>query len=170
MAETIEQKLAQAVLQKPIDISVGSLKYTIAPPSVATLILASEAVSRLPHIKLDANKVVEETLSVAKECRPIGEVVAILILGARHLTDTVVRREKKPHSLLWGLIKWTTDKEEQVTIDKKGELTDKLLEELTPEQLYLLLAQILTKMQIQDFFGLTTFLTEVNLLRPTKVD
>ncbi len=170
MAETIEQKLAQAVLQLPIEINVGTEKYTIAPPSVATLILASEAVSRLPHIKLDPNKVVEEALCVAKECRPIGEVVAILILGARHLEETVVRREKKPHRLLWGLIKWETEQETEVRINKKEELTDKLLDSLTPEQLYLLLAQILTKMQIQDFFGLTTFLTEVNLLRPTKVD
>lgn len=166
MADTIEKKVAEAILQQPIEISVGTHTYTIAPPSIATLIMASEAVSRLPHLKLDTEKVVEETLSVAKDCRAMGEIVAILILGAKRLRERNVRRVKRQYRLFRGLIKFCTYKD----VDEKEQLTDELLETLTPEELYLLLAQILTKMQIQDFFGLTTFLCEINLLRQTKVD
>lgn len=167
---TIEQKTAEAVLQKDITLTVGEKTYTMAPPSVATLILASEAISTLPKVHLDGNRVAEEALNIAKDCRPIGDVLAILMLGARNLTTTEKRTVKRPHRLLWGLIKWTTEKEEEVTIDKKAELASSLMGDHTPQEIYLMLAQLLTKMQIQDFFGLTTFLTEVNLLRTTKVD
>ncbi len=166
MADTIEKKVAEAILQKPIEVEVGTHKYTIAPPSIATLIMASEAVARLPHIKLDAEKVVEEALSVAKDCRAVGEIVAILILGAKRLKEHNVQRVKRRHSLVRGYIHWTTFE----VVDEKERLSNELLDTLSPEELYLLLAQILTKMQIQDFFGLTTFLCEINLLRQTKVD
>lgn len=62
MAEekTIEQKAAETILQTPVEVKVGSKTYMTAPPSTATLILASEAVSRLPHVVLDPKNVVEE--------------------------------------------------------------------------------------------------------------
>lgn len=173
MAETIEQKVAEAVLQKPIEITVGEKKFSIAPPSVATIILVSEAVSKMPHFKLDPSKVVEEALSVAKDCRPLGDILATLILGARHVDErrVVVKTVRKTHRLFFGLIRWESKKTQNIEVSSKDALAEELLETLSPGDLYLLLAQILTKMQIQDFFGLTTFLTEVNLLRQTtKVD
>lgn len=173
MAETIEQKVAEAVLQKPIEITVGEKKFSIAPPSVATLILVSEAVSKMPHFKLDPSKVVEEALSVAKDCRPLGDILATLILGARHVDErrVVVKPVRKEHRFFFGLIRWESMKMQSVEVSSKDDLAEELLLTLSPGDLYLLLAQILTKMQIQDFFGLTTFLTEVNLLRQTtKVD
>ena len=75
--KTIEQKTAGAILEKPVEIVIGGKTYQAAPPSTATLILVSEAVSQLPKIALDAEKIVEETLSVAKDCRILGEIVAI---------------------------------------------------------------------------------------------
>ena len=68
MAEekTIEQKAAETILQTPVEVKVGSKTYMTAPPSTATLILASEAVSRLPHVVLDPKNVVEESLSSQK--------------------------------------------------------------------------------------------------------
>lgn len=168
MEQTIEQKVAQTVLQKPEEIKVGDRTYTIAPPSVATLILASGAISRLPHIKLDENKVLEETLSVAKDCTELGNIAAILILGAKHIDDIEESRhtEKKRH--LWGL--FSTKHTVVTTETKKSRLCRELLEELTPRELYNLIAQVLQKMQVGDFFGVTTFLTEINLMRPTKVE
>ena len=57
-----------------------------------------------------------------------------------------------------------------IPIDRKAELAKELLEDVEPKALNLIVSQILSKMQIADFFGLTTFLTELNLLHPRKVE
>lgn len=168
MEKTIEEKVAQTILQQPEEMTIGGKTYTIAPPSVATLILVSGGVSRLPHLHLDEDKVIEETLSVAKDCQELGDIAATLILGAKHINDIVESRhtEKKRH--MWGLFstKHTVVKYET----KKERLSRELLEDTTPRDLHNIIAQTLLKMQVGDFFGLTTFLTEINLMRPTKVE
>lgn len=168
--KNIEQKVAETILQQADEITVGEKTYKTAPPSVATLILASEAVSRLPQLKLSAENVVEECLSVARDCRAIGEIIAIMILGAKHITEKKITPQTRCKRYLWGLIKRERTVNVETVVDKKAELAQQLLEDTTPSELYLLFARLLQKMQIQDFFGLTTFLTEINLLRQTKVD
>lgn len=168
MGQTIEQKAAQTILQQPEEIVVGDKTYTVAPPSVATLILVSGAVSRLPHIRLDDKRVLEETLSVAKDCTELGDIAAILILGAKHINDIEERRQMQKKRHLWGL--FHTSQTVVVAETKKERLSRELLEELTPGDLYRLIIKIIQKMQVGDFFGLTTFLTEINLMHPTKVE
>ena len=86
MNKTIEQTVAETILEQPFEVKVGEKSYQVAPASTATLILVSEAISQLPHIALDTEKVVEETLSIAKDCRILGDIAAILILGAKSIT------------------------------------------------------------------------------------
>lgn len=170
MDKTIEQKVSETILQQSEEITVGKKKYKTAPPSVATLILASEAVSSLPNYVLDPNNLVGESLSVAKDCRALGDIVAILILGAKHITERVKKPKTIEKRYLYGLIKRKKVIEIEQVIDRKQELAKELLEEITPRELYLLTANLLQKMNIGDFFGLTTFLIEINLLRQTKVE
>lgn len=167
--KTIEQKVAETILQQTSEIVVGDKKYTAAPPSTATLILVSEAISHLPHVVLDPNNIVEESLAIAKDCSVLGDVVAIFILGAKNLTETVKRREVKEKRFLWGLFRRKYEIEAAQVIDRKAELAKELLENLTPAELHNLTASLLQRMDLSDFFGLTTFLTEINLLRQTKV-
>lgn len=164
--KTIEQKTAGAILEKTVEITIGSKAYQAAPPSTATLILVSEAVSRLPKIILDTEKVVEETLSVAKECRILGEIVAILILGARNINARKKAPQIKEKRYLWGLIKV----KRTVAIEEKDILAREALETMTPRELNTAVTRLLSEMQIADFFGLTTFLTEINLLHPRNVE
>lgn len=50
--QTIESKVASAILERPVaSIELDGVKYDIAPPSIATLILVSEIVSTLPEMK-----------------------------------------------------------------------------------------------------------------------
>lgn len=168
MEKTIEERTANAILQQPEDIKVGDKTYKVAPPSLATLILVSEAVSRLPVIKLDDKKVMQETLSVAKDCRELGNIAAILIIGAKHINDEVKRQQTKRRSLLWGL--FHTTRTETIIETRKEALSRELLEDVTPRELHDIIAQILLQMEVGDFFGLTTFLTEINLTRKTKVE
>lgn len=168
--KTIEEKVAESILQKPIEITVGGRKYTTAPPSTATLILVSEAVSRLPRFVLDPQKLVEESLFVAKDCRILGDIVAILLLGAKGLTERVKTVKTVERRFLFGLIRRKKTVEIEEVIDHKAELARELLENLRPTELYGLTASLLQRMELGDFFGLTTFLIEINLLRQTKVE
>ena len=168
--KNIETLASEAILQKDVEIKVGNRTFKAAPPSTATLILVSEAVSRLPHIKLEETRLVEESIAVAKDCREIGDVAAILLLGARHLTETVTEAHTVRKPRLWGLYHTTEVITVTRTIDRKAELSKELLETLTPSELNYLIVELLKKMQLTDFFGLTTFLTEINLLRQTKVE
>lgn len=160
MRKTVESKVAETVLQRPGEIIVRDMVFRVAPPSVATLILASEAISKLPDIRLNGENIASESLYVAKDCRVIGEVIAILMLGAKGLEETRSVVEKS----LLGLKK----AEREVTIDHKAELTKKLLEDLEPRELHEVLAKLLGTLQIGDFFGLTASLIEINLLRQTR--
>lgn len=168
--KSIEQTVAETVLEKPFEVKVGKKIYQVAPASTATLILVSEAISQLPHISLDAEKIVEETLSVAKDCRFLGDIAAILILGAKSITETIKSPQIKKKRYLWGLITFTREEVVEVTVDKQAELARELLENTTPKELNSIISEILSRMQIADFFGLTTFLTELNLLHPRKVE
>lgn len=184
MSETIEQKVSETILQKMQEVTIGGATYQVAPPTTSTLILASEHISKLPSIKLDGDKILVETLYIAKDCRVLGDIVAILILGAKGLTEIVKVPEIVEKTIekivyeeyLYGLIKRpkiitetiSETVEKEVTIDRKAELAKKLLDEIPPLELNDLMAVLLRKMQISDFFGFTTSLIEINLLRQTR--
>lgn len=150
MGKTIESKAAKTILQKPEIIKVGNETFEVAPPSTATLILLSEAVSKLPDYKLDEDRLFTEVLATAQDCKALGEIGAILILGAKRINE---RRK------LFGIINRKSEKDR---------LAQKLLTDLTPRELNEVIAKILQSLEIGNFFGLTTSLTEVNLLRRTR--
>ena len=150
--DTLENKTARTVLQQAVTVEIGDENYDVAPPTIATLILASAAISQLPKIKLDNEKIASECLSIAKDCEVLGEIVAILILGAKGLKES--RRS------FFGL--------KTIEIDKQADLAKKILCELSPKQLHDLFAKLLTGMDLAFFFATTASLIEINLLRATK--
>lgn len=164
--QTIESKVAAAILEKPIaTIELEGVKYNIAPPSISTLILVSEIVSTLPQIENVPNdKIVYSALHHAKDFKQLGDIVAVLILGAKGLTDTVTRKVVKKR--FFGLIKSET--EETVTIDRKAELAKIVLDNIRPSVMLNIIVRRLNDLEIGDFFGITTSLSETNLLKPTK--
>lgn len=83
--QTIESKVASAILERPVaSIELEGVKYDIAPPSIATLILVSEIVSTLPEVKpVSGDKILYSVLHIAKDYRALGDIVAVLILGAK---------------------------------------------------------------------------------------
>lgn len=156
MKGKVESRTAETILQQPLEVMVGEETYTVAPPSTATLILVSELVARLPRVSMKPDNYISESLAMAKDCRILGEIVATLMLGALRLKKSRRRAEKR---FLW---------EVKRPKDELQELADKLLEEITPKQLHNLAVQLLSRMEIEDFFSLTASLMDVNLTRPTK--
>ena len=162
---TLEQKAADTILQRAAKVNIGGKEYEAAPPSIATLILVSEAVSRLPQRKLDDKSIVSECLAVAKDCRPLGDIAAIMILGARHIND----KTNDPHTEQKGWFRRLFSRKSK-TVTKKEALAQEIIDTYTPSELHGLITMLLQRMDLADFFALTTFLTEVNLLRQTKVE
>jgi hypothetical protein len=150
--DTLETKAANTVLQQPVEVEIGGKIYLAAPPSVATLILASAAVSKFPEVSLDVEDIASESLYVAKDCEALGEIVAILILGAKGL------KEKKKK--FFGL--------KTAEIDKKSILAKEILTELTPRQLSKMLGKLLAGMDLAFFFATTNSLIKINLLQKTR--
>lgn len=168
----IEKKVADTILQQPQEIKVGSKTYKTAPPSTATLILVSEAVSRLPQNKIDIEEgesIVQPCLAIAQDCAAVGEIAAILILGAKGLTEVTTEKIEVQERRLFGLLNRAKVVEVQRTIDRKAELARELIENHTPKELFNIITRLLGTMQMSDFFATTTFLIEINLLRQTKV-
>jgi len=167
MARNIETKVAETVLQKPVEVAFGGKQYTVPAPTLATLIVISEEVSRLPSI--DKKDPLRSSIAYAQNAPLIAEIVATAILGAKALEETVETTRIVTKRYLFGLIKRKKEITEKQTIDRKAELAKSIMETLSPREAYQTMLQILGTLQLGDFFGLTTFLTEINLLRQTKV-
>lgn len=157
---SIEEKAADAILQKPFCVEIGGVTYDVAPPSIATLIEVSRLTTELPGEYINDRNLLQETLRIARDCGAIGDILATLILGAKGL----VREETVEKRRLFGLVKDVST----VKVDARKELAERILKELTPQEANLMTLEILDKMQVGDFFGLTASLIEVNLLAPTK--
>lgn len=165
MKKTIENKVSDTILEKPIEIKIGDETYKVAPPCTATLIEVSSEITKLPHYEVDKNadNVFPETLRIAKDCKAIGSILATLILGAEHLTEVVKKPKKK---IFWVTYQW-----EDEVIDKRAALADTILKKLRPSETNTLISKILVEqMEIGDFFGFTTSLIEINLTKPTKAE
>lgn len=144
--DNIEGLVSDTILQKPYSIQIGQETYEVAPPSIATLILASELISQLPKVELDKSLVTFESLRIAKDCKVLGDIVATLILGAENITTeaTVVQKS------LFGLVRTR----KKVTIDNRAVLSDKILKQISPSKVNALTLKIINRMEIGDFSGL----------------
>lgn len=152
MKKTIEQSVANAILQKPIEIKIGSEMYSVPQPTIATLILVSEEIGSLPNISMNSENPILESIAKAEYYKNIGRVYATIILGAKRINET--RQTGR----------WFFKRTEKM-IDY---LSRQIMEEYTPQQLNELLGKLLGGMQIAFFFAITTSLNDINNLKPTK--
>lgn len=165
--DTIESRVATAILERPSGtIVINGNEYKIGSPSLATLILVSEIVSTLPIVEKteDKEKKTYSVLHHAKDFKALAEIAAILILGAKNLTENRERTITKKY--LFGLIKRSKTIKE--TIDKKAELANEILLNIRPSVLFETIIKRLQDNEVGVFFVITTSLSEANLLAPTK--
>lgn len=158
----IEKKVADAILEKAVaSIDIEGKTYEIAPPTIATLILVSEVVATLPIVeKVSKEQIIYSSLHYAKDFRPLADMAAILILGAKNLIQ-----EREVTRKLLGFIPFGKKK---VRVDVKKELARVILDNMSPKILFDVIIQRLKDMEIASFFAITTSLSEANILKPTK--
>lgn len=159
MKEHIEQRVSETVLQKRHNVVIGGATYEVAPPSIATLIMVSELVAQMPDYVPDKEYILRDALVIAKDCKVLGEIVAILVLGA----DGLVKTKSETKTYLFGFIK----RRKVVSFDAKACMSNTILK-MSPRQVKDMTIDLLNQMEIDDFFDLTASLREVNLIRRTK--
>lgn len=164
---TIESRVASAILEREVDnIEIEGITYDIASPTIATLITISEIIASLPNVEkvTDKAEILNSVLHYARYFRPLGDIAAVLILGAKNLTEErIVVQEKR---YLFGLFKRKSEK--KIKINKRAELAKAILENVRPTVLFNVVVQRLQDMEIGSFFAITTSLSEANILKPTK--
>ena len=166
---TIEQKVARAILEEPVgELEIEGKVYPIAPPSTGTLILVSEIISTLPVVeKVTGEKVASSVLHFAKDYKALGDIVAVLILGRKHLVEEVEEKViEKPR--FFGLLGARRERIVRKTINRRAELANAILDNVRPSVLMDVVIRRLKDMEIGDFFAITTSLSEANILAPTK--
>ena len=165
--DTIESRVASAILERPDQyLIIDGKEYKFGSPSLATLILVSEIVATLPIVE-DTEDLEKRTYSVlhyAKDFKPLADMAAILILGAKNLTEQRTITTTKKYC--FGLFKRTISKTE--TIDKKSELAKEILLNVSPSELFNTVMKRLRENEAGVFFVITTSLSEANLLKPTR--
>lgn len=154
---TTEERVASTLLQEKRVVELGGRRFTVAPPSVATLVRLSAVVSRLPRFGEGAGdggaaeqgaqargeRMLQEVLARAEGCAAVGDAVAVLLLGAKGYARRRWWRRRSEGARLGA---W-------------------LLEHAGPRELFNAFAQLVWQMQVADFFAFTAFLHEANLLR-----
>ena len=165
---TIESRVAATILERTVgELEIEGKTYRIAPPTLGTLVLASEIVSYFPKVEdVKDEQRVFKALFTAKDFKRLAELGAVLILGAKHQYEQ--REQKIVKRYLFGLIK--RKKTVTVEVDVRAELAQKILDNVRPSVLFKVIIQRLRDNEIMTFFAITTSLNEANILKPTKTE
>lgn len=166
MEQTIEQKVAAAILQREVaTIEINGRAYSIAPPTIGTLIAVSEIISTLPVVeKVAKEDAVNSVLQNARHFRALGKIASTLILGARPVIETREVVEDARRGFWW----FRKPKKRTIEVNLQDELADIIVDSISPSVLFDVIIRRLRDMEVGTFFSITTSLSEANLLAPTK--
>lgn len=165
---TIESRVAATILERPVgELEIEGVTYRIAPPTLGTLILASEIVSYFPQVEdVEDKQRIFKALFTAKDFKRLADLAAVLILGAK------VQYEQREQTIvkhnLFGLIK--RKKKVVIEVDVRAELAQKILDNVRPSVLFNIIVTRLRDNEIMAFFAITTSLNAANILKPTKTE
>lgn len=146
--EEVEARAADTLLQTPFTITLAGRSFSVAPPTVATLMRLSAEVGQLPQMAAGGEaptqeQILQHVIAHAEGCTAAGRAVAVLLLGARG----------------YGRKPWWRRRTDG------ARLGDWLLRHVSPRELLNAFGQLVWRMQVVDFFAFTAFLHEANLLR-----
>jgi hypothetical protein len=148
----MESKVANTLLEEKQTIVIGEVSHKMAPPSIATLVLASKYIKQLPAKALSTDNLISEMMQNADKLIPLGSALSVMILGAK----TYASKETLSFKHLYKKRK------------TKGELLANKINTADIKHVLGSFFRILEVMNLNDFFQLTTFLIELNITKRTK--
>lgn len=164
--KTLEQQVVDTILQrKTTSLEIDGRTYEIPAPTPATLMMVSEETYNMPDINQAPKSILNETLRTAMDCKALGRIAAILVLGAKRIRENHRVKISQIKKWSWRKFRFITEAKTQSEVDY---IADRILEELSPQTLNEAITKRLLEMQVGDFFGLTTSLSATNILRATK--
>ena len=158
MAKKTEQKVADALLERKIQVKVGAKVYEAPAPTLGTLVMVSELIAELPELETK-----EDVAAIFRNIRHSGliaRICAIFIIGAKAVKNEQISSENKLRNLL-------RFRGPRTAVDA---LAEEILDNCTPADTSRIVANLTEASNLEDFFQLSTFLQEVNLTKPTKVE
>lgn len=173
---TLEQRVVDTLVLDNLTghtIEVAGKTYTFTDPTPATLMMVSAEVSQMPSIDSNTKNVLYEVLLKAKDAKPLGRIAAIMLLGAKrikenHIITSLTASNSPKKKWSWRKLRFVhggTTEKKQTELDW---LADQILSGVTTKTLAQLIGKRIAEMQVGDFFGLTTSLSAINMIRATK--
>jgi hypothetical protein len=135
----IKKKVAESILEDKILIKVGKRTYKCDVCSVEAMIRISAMIPEDVVINPKGN-LIDEAFRVAKDCGFLNEIMAVLIIRKTGLFPELRR-------------KWMAKYYPCVK---------------SPSEMFADFKQLIGTEEIPNFFALTTFLLETNILKPTR--
>lgn len=164
--KTLEQQVVDTILQrKTTSLEIDGRTYEIPAPTPATLMMVSEETYNMPEIQQNPNSIMNETLRTAKDCKALGRIAAILVLGAKRIRENHKVETAQIKKWSWRKFRFITETKTESELDY---IATRILEEISPRMLNEAITKRLLEMQVGDFFGLTTSLCATNILKATK--
>lgn len=159
MAKNVQHKVAETLLKAEHKISLGGKEYTVAPPSIGTLVYVSDLISRVPKIEIREGSESIDILAGAKDYKILPELMAVLILGVKEIRQSVEPAKK-----------WLFGANKGKKQTKLEALVKEINENASPIEIKNAIVPLLESLQLADFFVVTTFLNGINITKPTKVE
>ncbi len=149
-SENIETNAMKAILEGSEEIILHGRTFLAPPPTLATLIRVSREISSFPQSEMQNEDILKLVLLNAQSCKKVGLILALLIRGDKEagkgwFSLTSLIHERK----ILRLARWINN-------------------HITPEEALQVLTERLQKISAVDFFAITTFLNEINLLKTTR--
>lgn len=158
-----EEKTADALLERSQPFALGGKTYELAPPTLATLILVSEELAKLPSeifaFDEETDSPVVVALRTAHHAHGLSRALARIIVGARPKLSPWQRVQRVAHSICPWLVS-APDVVERLAIEIESSTSI--------EALALSFIGLTHRLEVQDFFAFTTFLSAVRVTKPTR--
>ena len=162
--EIVEQKTAETILQKPLEVQAGGKTYQVARPTFGTLIEISQYVRKLPNTsEVKKDDLVPYILSIAGENgKIVAKIAALLIIGSKNI---MYHKEKRLKSKFL-CFKWYKN----VPVCNVDELADELMQNASSKEMNNIINQTLGYQEIGFFLSTIISLSAANVLEPTKTE
>lgn len=139
--KSVERRVADTILEKPNIITVRGKEYEVKRPTTSMLIEISAIIAQeRPEVDSKAENIFSEVLRTAKNFTFLGDVLAVLIQGDSKNSFIKNIRNKR--------------------------LARTIIDTVPGAELKEMFTELLFSRDISDFFALTVFLSEVNILKP----
>lgn len=159
---SLEKKVSDTILQKPIEVKFGEKSYQIARPTLATLIEVSKYASELPaEENIEKDNIVPYILNEAKGVGLIlARITAVLIIGGQNIRKTRVRRLKRKFA-------WINfyEEEEKSNVD---DLAEEIVKNASCEELSNVISLALSHQNIGFFLSIIISLKGANISQQKK--